>query len=447
MAVKKEERRDGEADNDQKMKNGDAEEKVEDEGRGERATADMSISTSPQKQPVITKKEEQKNEEDGAGDGKVETSDQEMIPVQQIDQAPPFEHSEEKAGSQNDNYFKKQHQNDSDQARTSHIKDNYNYEENNQQMAAADQLENFIRCEIKDLQQFSECLESVKFPKQTATKNQFNDVILQAHHNGIVLKSASNSGVIMTRCMIRTEFFTDNSYHIDIRNEADKRRVEQENEEGRLGNPLIEFCLPISELKQIVDGIIDEGSCLAIEYPTGDNYLQVEIPEETTNGQGDKICTTTKLQLETFEAQHTLNPEFNLLKNQNLAQIFGKVQHFKKALKEFSFLQDKEVVELRFSESYPHLQFIYGNEKFGRYHVIKFNQQIDDLVYKKTSEASAFYTIESLRLAFSRISSDSLLCIVTLQNEGYLSVKHMHQQKLLLIESIILAQEDNQDEG
>lgn len=98
----------------------------------------------------------------------------------------------------------------------------------------------------------------------------------------------------MTRCMIRTEFFTENTYNIEIRNEADKTRVEQENEEGRLGNPLIEFCLPISELKQIVDGIADEESSLQIEYPTGDNFLQIEIPEET-KGQADKICTTTKL--------------------------------------------------------------------------------------------------------------------------------------------------------
>lgn len=119
------------------------------------------------------------------------------------------------------------------------------------------------------------------------------------------------------------------------------------------------------------------------------------------------------------------------------------MQHFKKALREFSFLQDKEIVELRFSESYPHLQFMYGNAAFNRYHVVKFNSTIDDFVYKKTSSASALYTIESLRLAFSRITSDNLLCIVTLQNEGYLSVKHMHQDKLLLIESIILAQEEN----
>ena len=78
--------------------------------------------------------------------------------------------------------------------------------------------------------------------------------------------------------------------------------------------------------------------------------------------------------------------------------------------------------------------------------MIKFNSTIDDLVYKKTSEANALYTIESLRLAFSRITSDNLLCIVTLQNEGYLSVKHMHQEKLLLIESIILAQQRQDEE-
>ena len=78
--------------------------------------------------------------------------------------------------------------------------------------------------------------------------------------------------------------------------------------------------------------------------------------------------------------------------------------------------------------------------------MLKFNSNIDDFVYKKTSEANALYTMESLRLAFSRITTDNLLCIVTLQNEGYLSVKHMHQDKILLIDSIILAQEENQEE-
>ena len=96
------------------------------------------------------------------------------------------------------------------------------------------------------------------------------------------------------------------------------------------------------------------------------------------------------------------------------------------------------MVELRVSESYPHLQLIYADEHFGRYHVVKFNSTIEGLIYKKTSETNALYTIGALRLAFSRITSDSLLCIVTLHNEGYLSVKHMNDNKFLLIESIIL---------
>lgn len=113
----------------------------------------------------------------------------------------------------------------------------------------AGEVENFIRCEIKDIAQFRVCLESVKFPKSGTVKNQFNDVILQAHQSGIVLKSASNSGVIMTRCMIRKEFFVEGQYIIEIRNEEDKKRDIEENRQGGLGKPLIEFCLPISELK------------------------------------------------------------------------------------------------------------------------------------------------------------------------------------------------------
>lgn len=65
------------------------------------------------------------------------------------------------------------------------------------------------------------------------------------------------------------------------------------------------------------------------------------------------------------------------------------MQHFKKALKEFSFLGDKENIEVKFSESYPHIQFRYGHEGSRRYHVVKFNAEIDDLVVKKISEASS----------------------------------------------------------
>ena len=48
-----------------------------------------------------------------------------------------------------------------------------------------------------------------------------------------------------------------------------------------LMTPLIEFCLPFNELKQIVDGMVEETGVLQLEYPVGDNFLEVRIPEET----------------------------------------------------------------------------------------------------------------------------------------------------------------------
>lgn len=60
---------------------------------------------------------------------------------------------------------------------------------------------------------------------------------------------------------------------------------------------------------------------------------------------------------------------------------------------------------------------------------------------KQKTECSALYTMESLRLAFSRISADNLLCIVTMNNEGFLSVKLLHENKIYLSESMIMAQQ------
>lgn len=72
--------------------------------------------------------------------------------------------------------------------------------------------ENRLTCEIRHIGLFKTCLESVKFP--TNHKNKYNDVILQALSNGIVLKSAAKSGTIMTRCMIKSNFFHAETYKI-----------------------------------------------------------------------------------------------------------------------------------------------------------------------------------------------------------------------------------------
>jgi hypothetical protein len=79
--------------------------------------------------------------------------------------------------------------------------------------------ENRLTCEIKHIALFKTCLESVKFG--TSNKTKFNDVILQALSNGIVLKSAAKSGTIMTRCMIKSNFFNAESYQIQLRNPDD----------------------------------------------------------------------------------------------------------------------------------------------------------------------------------------------------------------------------------
>lgn len=90
-------------------------------------------------------------------------------------------------------------------------------------------------------------------------------------------------------------------------------------------------------------------------------------------------------------------------------------------------MNDRDLLALRVSENYPKLSFIYRDDKFHRYHSLQFNDNVEDFVFKTLSENQALYTYESLRLAFSRIQTDTLLCIVTLHMDGQLSVKIMHE--------------------
>lgn len=155
----------------------------------------------------------------------------------------------------------------------------------------------------------------------------------------------------------------------------------------------------------------------------------------------------TTLQLETYEATHTLDADYSFKNVGIAAQFFARVHHFKKALKEFSWLENRDVVAMRVSENYPKLSFVFQKQSHKRHHAVKFNDNMEDFVIKHISENNVFFTIESLRLAFTRITSDQLLCIVTLNNEGALSVKLMHESKHFLTESLILCQEEEQDEA
>ena len=65
---------------------------------------------------------------------------------------------------------------------------------------------------------------------------------------------------------------------------------------------LVEFCLPFTELKHIVEGMVDEDSTIIeLEWPVSDSFLQVRIPDEPKGGNS-KFKSETLLQLETYEA-------------------------------------------------------------------------------------------------------------------------------------------------
>ena len=51
------------------------------------------------------------------------------------------------------------------------------------------QGEYVLKCTIKNVKQFKQCLDSVKFSQNQSQK--YMDCLLQAHQNGIVLKSAA----------------------------------------------------------------------------------------------------------------------------------------------------------------------------------------------------------------------------------------------------------------
>mgnify|MGYP007131734411 CR=1 FL=1 len=86
-------------------------------------------------------------------------------------------------------------------------------------------------------------------------------MILQANLKGIVLKSAAHTQVVMTRCYIKKDFFNNDSYQIEVNREEDKKRIEL-GQADNFEKQLIEFCLPFGELKQIVDGIVEEENMI-----------------------------------------------------------------------------------------------------------------------------------------------------------------------------------------
>ena len=67
----------------------------------------------------------------------------------------------------------------------------------------------------------------------------------------------------------------------------------------------------------MVEGMAEDDNAMYLEYPYGDNMLQIKIPEES-KGNVDKVFMETSLQLETYEATHTLDADYSF-KNVGIA--------------------------------------------------------------------------------------------------------------------------------
>ena len=79
--------------------------------------------------------------------------------------------------------------------------------------------------------------------------------------------------------MIKDGFFVENSYKVHDINENE----DEDKTQGRGLPPccwvMYSYWGPIRELKQIIDGLDQEG--IALKYPAVDAKLQVEILEQT----------------------------------------------------------------------------------------------------------------------------------------------------------------------
>ena len=58
--------------------------------------------------------------------------------------------------------------------------------------------------------------------------------------------------------MVRRDFFHENTYKIELKNPEDIEAGVDNNPAEQGKKPLIEFCLPFTELKHIVEGMADE---------------------------------------------------------------------------------------------------------------------------------------------------------------------------------------------
>ena len=119
-------------------------------------------------------------------------------------------------------------------------------------------------------------------------------------------------------------------------------------------------------------------------------------------------------------------------------QIYCKVWHMKKALAEFAWADDQELLTIETREQHPKLSLSYKNEQRGLETKFQFREDIEDLIYKDIAEAKLDYSIESLRLAFTRTNAENLSCVLIINFNGIMNVKIYHENLLSISESSII---------
>jgi hypothetical protein len=160
----------------------------------------------------------------------------------------------------------------------------------------------------------------VKF--SNSDRNSSKDILFQALNLGVVLKSADINGNVMTRAMIKKSYFVEESYEV---RPPSNLEVEQDSTA-----PLVQFNLPPTTLKAIVDMVSSDETQLEFEYPVGDSQLQVLIKEKFTGVPE----MTTKVMFDTYEVSQTVKDDYSVTAANSVGSVYGKLSNFKKSLKE-----------------------------------------------------------------------------------------------------------------
>jgi hypothetical protein len=240
-------------------------------------------------------------------------------------------------------------------------------------------VESTLSLILKDLSPFRTCLESLKYPDSSS----FRDILFSAEPRGLVLKSIDQKGTTSTKAMIRKEFFPSYS----------------------LSAPTT-FSISPHLLLSLLQ-TLPEDSQIHLAYPFQDAQLKITIDEEFKSFTANHLSITSTLTLPTYHPSSD-PPSLTLSNDSSIASIFSKLSTFKKALKELAFLGDDEVVRLKFQREYPFFEIMYGEERDDNYFHIRFNADPGDVRYSIESDMTVGYAIGGLRLAFSRVSRDSL---------------------------------------